>query len=247
MTSAIDICNEALASFGARSVITSFDEASKEAVNCKIFYTPVRKSLLRAAHWGFARKQQLLSELGNAQASTAPYPWQFKYAYPADCERFRYLVPMPVTTDVDAEVIPALDVSYWPLPMPSRSWQYLIANDTDKRCVLTNVQYAIGVYTADVDNPDLWDSLFHQAMVAALAAKLCFNISGKGQFIEEFKQQAQDAIVVARAADANEAMPTTEHMPEWLAARGSPWGYPSLYGMTNGNGTWYQGPEAWGM
>ncbi len=246
MTSAIDICNEALALFGSRSVINSFDEPSKESINCKIFYNPTRKSLLRAAHWGFARKQFLLSELGNLQDQTSPYPWQFMYAYPADCERFRYLVPMPVTQSPDVEALPAIDVSYWPLPAPCRNWPYLIANDTDKRCVLTNVQYAIGVYTADVQNPDIWDSLFHDALVAALAAKLCFNISGKGQFIETFRGMANDAILVARAADANEAQPTSDHTPDWIAVRGA--GFPSLaLGWNGGAGTWYQGPESWAM
>lgn len=253
MTSSIDICNEALATIGARSTMNSFDEASKEAVNCKIFYNPTRTALLRAAHWGFARKQQLLSELGNLQDATAPYPWGFKYAYPADCLRFRYLVPQPVQTTADATVIPAEAWTFWPLPAPCRDWPFLVANDIDKRCVLTNVQFAIGVYTADVQDPDIWDTLFHQAMVAALAAKLCMNISGKVQLMQTFNQQANDAILVARAADGNEAMPTTEHIPEWIVARGVPqwglgWGDGLGWGVGNaGMGTWYQGPEQWAM
>jgi hypothetical protein len=247
MTSAIDICNEALASIGARSVIASFTESSKEAVNCQIFYGPTRTALLRAAHWGFARKQQLLSELGNAQDSTAPYPWGYKYAYPADCERFRYLVPQPVTTTANAEVIPADAWATWPLPAPCRDWPYVIANDVDKRCLLTNVQYAIGVYTCDVQDPDLWDSLFRQAMVAAMAAKLCMNISGKVQLMQGFKQEANDAIMVARAADGNEAMPSTNHTPDWIAARGTPWGYGLAPAVLGGGLLWNQSYEQWGM
>jgi hypothetical protein len=125
--------------------------------------------------------------------------------------------------------------------------QYLVANDTDKRCVLTDVQYAIGVYTADVQNPDLWDSLFHQAMVAALAARLALPISGKVQTANQFKQDANDAILIARAADGNEAEPSTDHTPDWIMARGLPWGYGIANQFVQGNGLWYQGPEKWAM
>lgn len=245
MASAIDICNEALAVIGARSQIVSFDEASKEAVNCKLFYNATRRALIRAAHWGFARKQLLLTE--EQGPATAPYPWGYKYAYPADCERVRYIVPMPLGIALPDDVIPT-DAAFWPLPFPCRQWRFIVANNVDSKSILTNVQYAVGVYTADVQDVDLFDSLFHEAFVNALAAKLTLPISGNVQMMSEWKALANDAILVARAADGNEAMPSTDHTPDWIVARGVP-AYAAFNDFVGAGqaGLWYQGPEAWGM
>ncbi len=249
MTSAISICNEALAEASCRATITSFDEPDKEAINCKIFYNSCRQELLRRAHWGFARKQQLLTQIGDFLNMTAPYPWGWSYAYPADCIRMRYVIPMQVLTTATGDIIPNEAIAYMPLPMPSRGWRFLIGNDDTRRAVLANIEFAIGVYTCDVTNTDLFDPLFQSALVAYLASKLAFSISGDVDIRDSMLKRAQEAIAEAQAADGNEARPSTNNTPEWIAVRGLPsyaWNAPGGP-IGNGWGEWFCGPDSWGM
>lgn len=262
MTEVIDIWNMALLGVGAQATVADIDEDSKEANTCRTFYTNLRTSLLRAAPWGFARRQIALTELGNLEEETSPYPWLYKYAYPTDAMCMRYLIPPPMIQDGQV-VVPAGAVLGVPGWMPSRANRFIIANDyveadpeadppvvgVNRKVILSHVYEAIGVYTADIDVPDLWDNLFVDAMVGALAATICFPITGNVRMMGQFRTQAFEAIMQARASDGNEAMPTVDHTPDWIRARGIPSAYT---GPLDGPGMWYQGWDyggfnGWGM
>jgi hypothetical protein len=64
MTSAVDICNEALATIAARATISSFNDASKEAVNCKIFYNPTRKASASRRSLGVCEEAAIVVGVG---------------------------------------------------------------------------------------------------------------------------------------------------------------------------------------
>lgn len=244
MTSVADICNQALAEIGARATITSLDDPSKEAAACKIFYDSCRVQLLRAVHWGFARMTQPLTELGNLQAGTSVYPWAYKYAYPADCIRLRYVLCQPPTG-----YTPPVGESLFfnSFQMPSRDNRFLVSNDGTQRVILSNVQNAIAVYTFDNTDLDTWDSFFGNAMNSALAARLAIAISGNVGMKQQFEAEAAQSIIDARVADANETLSSTDHTPDWIRARGVP-AYAGPIGVY-GLGMWYQGYDtgAWGM
>ena len=57
-----DICNMALA-FIAKGRISSMDEQTEQARQCKLFYDIVKKDLLRNYTWGFAKK---IDKIGRA-------------------------------------------------------------------------------------------------------------------------------------------------------------------------------------
>lgn len=222
MTSPVDICNRALSEAGARSTITDVDDGSEEGTVCALWYDVMRRRLLRAAPWAFARKTFSLSQLGSALDNTAPYPWLYKYTYPADCLRLRYILP-PTPPRGDTNVVGTLsDNPYF--GGPSRANRFIVANDTDaegnnRRVVLANIQSAQAVYIRDEQNPDIFDDLFTGALEAALAAKFAIPLSGNVAMRAQFIQSASDAIIQARAAD-NEALPTVDHTPDWIEARG---------------------------
>ena len=254
MTSAIDVCNKALSEIGARATITSFLEASPAAVQCRLQYDSLRQQLLRAAPWGFARKTATLTTLGlqTDTPPTAPWPFYVKYLYPADCTKMRYILPPPDATYQGIEP-PAVGVNVgmaW--GAPSRSWRFLVSVDDtvvpSRRVVVANIASAVAVYTKDETNPDMFDPLFENALVMALANKLCMPLSGNVALKQGFAQLAENAIMQARAVDGNETISTSNHTVDWIATRSA--GDVSGYGNeASGWGTWYSGFDnmSWGM
>ena len=98
MTSTVtSLCNRALSEGGCRTLLVDINDQTPAGSVARLFYDPCRQQLLRAAQWGFARKTALLTELGS-MFNTPPnsvYPWPFKYAYPDDCLKLRYILPQP--------------------------------------------------------------------------------------------------------------------------------------------------------
>lgn len=245
MTSIIDICNRALSEIGTQSTIASLDEESNEAIQCKLWYDNQRQGLLRSAPWGFARRQVVLSQTGDLYPDdTSPYPWLWKYTYPADCLKFRYILAPPLIAP-GAITPPQVGVGIqgpWNCT-PSRTNRFIIVADVDQygvqsKALVSNVYTAIGVYTLDVTNPDLFDTNFESALAASLAYKLVIPLSGNVGVREQFKESAKDAIMNARANDGNEAIPTSDHTVDWIAARVS--------GGWDGSFTYSAGPQ-WGQ
>lgn len=252
MTTDVDICNRALAEIGARVLIASLAEATPAGKNCTLFYNPMRQMILRAAPWAFARKTSAIVPVGlltdNPPAS--PYPWLAKYAYPADCLKVRYILPTPTPT-TSPGVPNVSSVGYNPYAMPSRSNRFLPAYDDSAlpatKVLLSNIVNINLVYTVDVTDPTLFDPLFTDALVMGLANKLVMPLSGNVKLKQGFAQMAEASILTARAADANEAIPSTDHTPDWIMTRGATPNASMAPGFTGGN--WFGGDENinWGM
>lgn len=250
VTTQYDICNMALSEIGTQSTISSFTDGSNEAIQCGLWYDTLRKRLLRAAQWGFARTQATLAQVADAiPDNTSPYPYLFSYTYPSDCLKLRYILATPITTN--GAPPPDLLVSPSAWYTPSRSNRFIVANQVistvQTKVILTNVGWvnvspnngAIGVYTQDVTNVALFDELFIGALASALAFKLCIPLSGNVGMRDSFAKAAQDAIDQARAADGNEAIPSGDVRVDWMEGRGI--GSPFGYGFTGINGS------AWGQ
>jgi len=168
------ICNNALDRIGYKGpAIGNMNEgtlASKVAIS---LYGQTREELLRQQDWGFAERNTNLRLLKTAPAggylrpwdsSIDPIlPWRYEYAYPDDCIKVRSIRQAPV-------LIPNYD------PQPRT---YRIAEDdrlidpllSTSRVILTNVAYAVLVYTGEVNNPLNWEPLFTETLCAALAKR----------------------------------------------------------------------------
>jgi hypothetical protein len=204
MTSITDICNRALDEIGARAVIANLNEASLEATTCARHYDNCRRMLLRTAPWGFARKQANLALLGDLTSGTSPQPWQYKYQYPADCVLFRYImspVGLPRQPDISA--------------------RFLLNYEDANQTILSNVSQAIGVYNADVQDPTRFDDLFQNALTLFVASKLAIPLTGNAGIKQAMEALLKDAVVQARASDANEGLTSSGHVPDWIAGRGA--------------------------
>lgn len=233
-TSQTQICNQALQLVGSRSQIESITEGSPEANALLVQWDNVRDQLLRAAHWGFAGKTLTASLLKaapgtpenptNAPAvwsSADPPPnWLYEYSYPSDCLLLKTVTPQS-NNYYASPVYPLPYFSYLP-PMPGPV-KFLKAMDTingsQQSVILTNARQAIFAYTAQVDNPNVWDGMFQSAMAGALAGAVAFQLTGNPKLSELLYQKANAVIMQARAQDGNEGLTTQDAPGTWIAAR----------------------------
>lgn len=247
VASVLDVWNQALSEVGARGQVTSLTENSKEATICNIHYNNTRTSILRAAPWACARFQASLTVLESYQnvPPNNQIPWMYSYTYPADCLKLRYLLCPPVLDN--STIVTTGDVLQWYLP--SRRNRFLPGLDTTgtQKVILTNVSNAMAVYTKDLQDVTLWDSGLWDAVVAALQAKIVIPLTGNVQMKKTFEDLAMGSITEARAQDGNEALPTSDHMPDWISTRGYGDGFSGFPAM-NTLGIWYTGYDnlTWG-
>ena len=193
-TTDVDICNRALSRLGTRAAISALDENSTEARTVSIWYAATRDTLLRAHDWNFARRRVMLAVQG-----VAPTGWTFRYALPTDCIRLLRL------SLVNAEM---------------GSVRFEVAGDSTSRFILCDEPAAEAVYTARVDDPNLYDAGFASALVDQLAAHIAYPITQKTETAVRLAQLARAALADAMAADVNESAPADgDRVPDWIAAR----------------------------
>lgn len=201
MTSVTDICNAALSHCGTRSKISSIDEGSIEANACRNHFEMIRDATLRAHDWNFARMTAPLALLQNP-----PGRWIYKYAVPGDCIRLRRLNDVPL------------------LAVPETFYE--LAADKDDTgafvsVILTDAPAVSAIYTACVTDPLRWDPGFADVVAYGLAARICYELSGKEDRARTLMQLWQLNVNAAAAAAANEGSALNRtYVPEALAVRG---------------------------
>jgi hypothetical protein len=255
MTDEVSIANRALADAGTRSTISSFTEGSNESNNVSLVYIPVRQQVLRAAHWGFAGATATLSLLKSAPGTpetpdfpasgvwSTAYPppgWNYEYAYPGDCLQARKMLQNYALAQASGvpifpnQLIGLQD--FWTAP----GQKFAVGTDLDTTgnqisVILGNIDQAILSYTRDITVEALWDPLFQEAVVGALAAKLCWALTGDKARSNDLFKLANDKIMMARAADGNEGLTVMDHTPDWITVgHGARW-----FGTAEWGGGWY--------
>jgi hypothetical protein len=248
MTSPADICNQALALLGTRSTITDLNEDSNEARACLQFYDSTRRQTIRSAPWGIAKKFQTLTLWKSAPGTpefvgtptpywTDAYPapgWNYSYLYPDDCLWMRFIIPQ---IDVSVLGVPlfSTNTSFAPSFGAQSYVKYSIATDADNgnqiKVILTNQRQAIACYNRDVEDPNLWDPGFEEAIVSALAAQLAMPLTGDKQLMQLNFQIANKRIMDARASDNNESPVVHEIIPDFILARGGGFAAQGVFGQ----------------
>lgn len=153
--------------------------------------------------------------------------WQYEYAWPQDCIRLRQVKPPTNQPNQGTNVVPI-----WPgvnmgtsVPDVNNRTPYQISLDKDSagsqiKVILTDIEYALIVYTALVDNPNLWDDEFSEVFVFMLASHLVGALIGDKQMDKALYEKANAMALTARAVDANEQPVSPNHTPDWIRVRG---------------------------
>lgn len=241
-SSQVQIANMALDVIGTRSTIASLSEGSAEANAIARHWDNAVDSMLRAAHWNFARKQVPLTLLRDAtQAQTVPAPWLYEYGYPSDCVLLRQLMPM-----IQVQPIPPVSTpgAVSPLSAYGPPPKFQIGTDLDFNgnpvsVLLTNQPQAIAIYTFRNTNTAMWDALFVQGMASYLGARVCLALTGDKTTARMALQEAQAYAEDAKAKNGNEGVTVIDTTPDWMRVRGyaSDWAWPD-------GGMYTFGPQA---
>lgn len=233
----VTICNMALASMGGgtRNSISCIDpsDGSTEADFFALFYEQYVKLIARSAPWNCLRKQASLSVLQAAAGTsenpdgetidTPPRPWTYAYAYPSDCVLARFILPYLPSTDSQTPVLAGTYATAY-APAYIGSVKFLVANSADdegnpQRVILTNMQSAELVYTAFIEDPDMWDVHYQQTVVTALCALAVDGLARNNSLATKKSKDAKEMIIQARLSDGNEGETVVDYTPDWIAAR----------------------------
>jgi len=152
-TSAVDICNMALARAGVSRVLGSLDEASTEAGVCRVLYPTALEATLASAPWPFATKRAVLTPL----ASGGRGGFTYSYNLPSDC-------------------ITVQEVFIGRGLREDQKAPFQVETDADVRILLCDVEDAEVKYTARVENPLTFHPLFTDALGWRLAQDLAISL-----------------------------------------------------------------------
>lgn len=170
MTTVVDIVNLALTRVRHGPPVGSLYEGSRASRVALQIYGQTRDELFGILDWPFLRQDVSLgaaiksAPVGGYGVSpwdpnvNPPLPWQFEFAYPANCIEVRSVRPVP-------PILPEYN------PQPNI---FVTAFDTVLRTkvVLTNLPDAQAMITGRVTDPNEWlDSNFTEALVDALAVQ----------------------------------------------------------------------------
>ncbi len=195
----LGIYNQALGAVGEDELISGLGEASRAREVCDIWYETVRDSVLKAARWSGLRTASRLALLVErdqdaAWVSTDPDPdWRYIYAAPSDMLQPWYLS------------------DYGRFSMTVRG---------GARAINANTEDALFMYTRRETDPSLWGVDVYGAVAYALAAAIAKPLTGRRSLANDNLTIANQKIMEAREANANEDHIPQDVMPDWFIARG---------------------------
>lgn len=161
MTSEVEIYNLALGHIGITETVSSLTERSKARETCARFYDQARDYVLRDFPWPFAYRAVQLAEV-----SGASFPgWTYVYRYPTDCLQARQITNSAGTRlrwygSVSNPAIRATADGYQSFNWFPPRIPFQISSDDEGRLILSDEPEAYLVYTARIDNTELFDPMF---------------------------------------------------------------------------------------
>ena len=198
MASVVQICNMALSRIGNSQRIDSLTERSIQAEQCSLFYEQTRDTVLRDFNWPFATKFQVLAEV-----ATNPDPSHaYSYAMPTDCLKARGIVDQlfPVSSQYVGAWAdePVMRINRAVIP-------FRVIQGDSTRLIATSVSPATLEYTARIEDPGLFDSMFISALAWKLAVELSLPLAKEQNVAASCEQQYQSTLLAAAAVAFNES------------------------------------------
>lgn len=185
-----DVCNMALSSIG-EATITDINDNNESARLCRQFYDRARQLILRQYPWGFARRIERLPEVEVATKTkgylyTYMYPETALFIYGVDNEPFIY------------------DMADFNRPYYKRENFEIFNLNESTKVIGTNVARAFCDYVYDCQDPDIFDSVFVEALVHKLGADLAMPLVGSAEMYKMQFQIYQGALLEAKNITSKE-------------------------------------------
>ena len=153
-TSIEQIGNEALVRIGFPESIGNIYEGTRQARALLEVFAQTRDAMLRERDYDFSER---IASAAVSPSSPMP-PWNFAYQYPSDCLKIRQLYAASYLTNKND-----------PLPF---NWTIAFDNLLSAKVIFSNAQTATLIYTKQVTDITQWDSMFVEALIAALSRRL---------------------------------------------------------------------------
>jgi hypothetical protein len=186
----VDIANLGIRHLG-EDRISSLTEDSERARAVNDVHETVRDLVLRKHPWNCALAQAVLAPAGAAPA----FGFAYAYDFPTDPYCLRVL-----GLDYDR---------HGKAPWKSRARQ-----------IHTDEGTALYIhFIKRVADPAQFDATLVEALAAELAYRVAFRLTGSRSAEAAMKAWARDAILSARAADAQEGTPDDPEESDWLESR----------------------------
>jgi len=185
------ICNRALQKIGAAR-ITSIDELSPRAEDCKSAYYDLRDAELRNHVWKFALSRRVLAPL----ASAPEFEFDYEFLLPSDFLRLHPAATYQEETD-------------WTIEGNADGLQVLRTNDGDTLYLR---------YVRQITDTAVMDSLFKEALAVKIAHELAEpatkGLNRKSALAVEYKE----VIARAKLVDAIEKISAEPPEDVWVKA-----------------------------
>lgn len=223
MTSAVDICNLALARLGDEATVVSIDppEGSAQAEHCAIFYPIARDALQEMHDWGFNTLRVTLAQVSNSWSS-----WAYAYERPSDAVRILSIIPSDAPNDWSFS-FPMSDEVFG-TPMINQRGVYIpqpFAEESQSdgtRIIFTNQENAVARYTRIVTDTAKFTPLFNDALGWYLASYLAGPILKADTGISIGRAMAANAMQILSQAKLSAAAQQRQDIAQqvpWLVGR----------------------------
>lgn len=176
MASVVDICNIALSHVGGGR-ITSLDDATEEAAQCKLHYAFARDKVLGEREWTFAIARRQLAKTTSGPAFGPPNQYQI----PSDCIR----------------VLRCYDDASYQHPMENNTAVWY--KESDK--IITDVTQIWCQYIRRVEDPNLFTAGFIEAVATYIAHKIAIPLTSNKNLSNELLALHKDELANASSSD----------------------------------------------
>ena len=189
MSSAVEICNNALIQLGAEDTLLSLDDDTTPGRMCKAMYDVTRREVLTNFAWNSALKQAQLAAL----VETPTFEFTYAFQLPADC--FRVL---KIGTSDDA-----VNTYLGSDPYAYHRWQPVQWKRFGRK-IYSNTSPLYITYIYDLEDVQEMDPALRDAIAARLAAKIAYKITGSRAKEETMKAWYREVIDEAMATNSLE-------------------------------------------
>lgn len=194
------LCSAALNLLGDDSIVNLTDDSDRARL-CNRLYEIERDATLRAHRWNSAITRVALAEL----AAAPIHGWAKAFQLPSDPFCLR-----------------AISINEGQAPNATATDQIDDPGDpfsVEGRRLLTNAGTANLRYIARITDPAVFDALLYDTIIARMAWRMAFHITGLRTFADDMKKQYDQILTEARAMDAQEGTPDPLVSDDLILAR----------------------------